>query len=173
MVAGKASTPLPPALRASAFSAVAGGALRIASSFTTEAFSAGALAVLYAVIDVLLLAGIAGVWWSRRRTLGYAAMAGLAIFVGGILTIRVAALGVLGADGYQIGAGLALLGLAAYSVETLFRRSAAPWGPLLWLVALACGVVGALGVAPLVLTVAAGVALGAGFVAAGIELLRR
>jgi hypothetical protein len=57
----------------------------------------------------------------------------------------------------RVGAIIALLGLAAYSLATLIRRGAAPWAPLLWLASLAAAIVGALGVAPLVLTMAAGV----------------
>lgn len=153
--------------------AVVGGGLRLANSFTTDVLPGGTLALLYLATDVFLLAGIAGIWWRRRRTLGHAATTGIVIFVAGTLAIRAAAFGVLGTAGYQIGATIALLGLAAYSIETLLRRGAAPWAPVLWLVSLACAIVATVGVAPPVLTVAAGVAFGAGFVAAGVEMLRR
>ncbi len=156
-------------LRACALSAVAGGLLRIVDSFTGEILPAQTLAVLYFVTDVFLLAGIAGVWWRRRPTLGWAAMAGLTLFVFGILAIRVSALGMLGASGYQLGAAVALLGLAAYAVETLLRRGAVPWAPVLWLISLVFGIAGAAGLAPDAMTAAAGVAFGAGFVAAGVE----
>lgn len=146
--------------------------MRLADSFTTQLPSAGALALLYFVTDAFLLAGIAGIWWQRRRTLGPAGTVGVVIFIAGTLAIRVSAFGVCGAGGYQLGATIALLGLAGYSLHTLFHRSAAPWAPLLWLASLACGIVGALGVAPLILTITAGVAFGAGFVAAGVEMLR-
>jgi len=160
-------------LRAAALCAIAGGALRIADSFTANSLPAGTLAMLYLVTDMLLLAGIAGVWWRRRASLGRMGAAGVAIFVAGILAIRIAAFGMFGANGYQFGATLALLGLAAYSIEALFRRGAAPFAPLLWLVSLGCGIAGAAGLAPGALTVAAGVCFGAGFVAAGAESLTR
>ena len=160
-----------PVLRASAVLAVAGGALRVANSFTTDALPGGTLALLYLATDVFVLAGIAGMWWYRRRSLGTAATTGIVIFVAGILAIRAAALGVFGAAGYQIGATIALLGLSAYSIETLLRRGAAPWAPVSWLVSLVCALVGVVGVAPPILTIAAGVAFGAGFVAAGVEIL--
>jgi hypothetical protein len=156
-------------LRACALSAIAGGVLRIADSFAGALLPAQMLAVLYFVTDVFLLAGIAGVWWRRRPMLGWAAMAGLTVFVLGILAIRVSVFGVLGAGGYQIGAAVALLGLAAYAIETLLRRSAALWAPVLWLASLVCGIAGAAGLAPEVLMIAAGVLFGAGFVAAGVE----
>ena len=93
-----------PVLRASAVLAVAGGALRVANSFTTDALPGGTLALLYLATDVFVLAGIAGMWWYRRRALGTAATTGIVIFVAGTLAIRAAALGVFGAAGYQIGA---------------------------------------------------------------------
>lgn len=156
-------------LRACALSAVVGGILRIADSFTGAVVPAQTLAVLYFVTDVFLLAGIAGVWWRRRPMLGWAGMAGLTVFVAGILAIRVSVFGVLGANGYQLGAAIALLGLAVYAIETLLRHNAARWASALWLVSLACGSAGAAGFAPAAMTVAAGVAFGAGFVAAGLE----
>ncbi len=158
-------------LRACGLSAIAGGLLRIVNSFTAASFSAATLTVLYFVTDVFLLAGIFGLWRQRRAALGIAGMVGLAVFVAGILTIRISALSVLGAGGYQMGAAVALLGLAIYSVETLLRRHGAPWAPMLWLLALAAGIAGAAGVSPAAMTAVAGVLFGAGFVAAGAESL--
>ncbi|HEX4303697.1 MAG TPA: hypothetical protein VHZ78_12950 [Rhizomicrobium sp.] len=158
-------------LRARGLSAIAGGVLRIADSFTATSLSATTLEVLYFVTDVFLLAGIFGLWWQRRAALGIAGMVGLTVFVLGILTIRVSALGVLGTGGYRMGAAVALLGLAIYASETLLRRNAAPWAPVLWLLSLAAGIVGATGVLPEAMTAVAGVLFGAGFVAAGIESL--
>jgi hypothetical protein len=118
--------------------------------------------MLYLVTDVLLLAGITGIWWRRRRSLGPAGHAGEAIFVAGTLTIRVSAFGILGVAGYQLGAAIALVGLAGSSVETQIRRGASLCPPVLWLVSLACGVAAALGVAPPTLIGAAGVIFGVG-----------
>ena len=166
-------------LRASALAAIAGGALRVANGFTTNLLPGPTLALLYLVTDVLLLLGVAGIWWRRRPALGAAGHIGVGIFVVGILLIRVAAFGVLGAGGYQAGAAVALLGLVVYSVETLIRRNASLCPPVLWLVSLACGILGALGVArafptsafptSAFLSGAAGVTFGLGFVIAGIE----
>lgn len=115
--------PTPALSRAGAGLAIAGGGLRVADSVTTNVLPADTLALLYPLTDTLLLAAGAGIWWWRRRTLGPAATAGIVIFVVGILTIRVAAFGVLGAAGYQVGAIIALLGLAVYSLDTLLRSS--------------------------------------------------
>jgi hypothetical protein len=160
-----------PTLRALGVAALAGGALRVADSFSAQLFSGGMLAALYFVTDVLLLLGIAGLYWSRRATLGVAGVIGTAVFTAGILLVRISAFGVLGANGYQLGATIALLGLALLSVETLLRRSGGHGSAVLWLLALALGVVGVIGIMPAVMIVLAGVAFGAGFVAAGTEIL--
>ncbi len=149
--------------------AVIGGSLRLADSFPDPLLPAAGLAWLYLITDILLVAAVAGIWRHRRPTLGHSGKAGLAIFLAGTLAIRVAALGALG---YQVGALIALLGLGTYAIETLIRRGARPLGPMLWLGALACAAVSALGVAPLMLATAAGAAFGLGFVAAGVEMLR-
>ena len=89
-------------------SAIAGGVLRVIDSFTTHSLSAATLAALYFATDLLLLIGIAGVYWSRRAWLGIAGVVGVAIFAFGIVVIRIAAFGILGAGGYQLGAAIAL-----------------------------------------------------------------
>jgi hypothetical protein len=156
-------------LRLSGLAAIAAGVLRIANVFTTGVLSQGTLAALYFLTDVLLLAGVTGLWLKRRGTLGLCATAGLAIFVLGILTIRASAFGI---GSYQLGATVALIGLALYSVETLLRRNAAPLAPVLWLVSLAAGIAATAGIVPLPMMALAGVAFGAGFVAAGWQVLR-
>ncbi len=162
---------MPTLIRAFGIAAVLGGALRAADSFAAQAFSAGTLASLYFVTDVFLLLGIAGVYLSRRATIGIAGTIGCAIFTLGILVVRAAAFGILGANGYQLGAAIALLGLAILSGETLLRRHGGTTSAVLWLVSLALGLVATFGIAPAMFMLAAGVAFGAGFVAAGFETL--
>jgi hypothetical protein len=91
----RALTCSPAVLRANAVLAVTGGGLRLPDGFTTDVLPGGTLALLYLATDVLLLAGIAGTWWRRRRTLGPAATMGVVIFVAGTLAIRAAAFDVL------------------------------------------------------------------------------
>ena len=149
--------------RLAGWAAIAGGVLRIADSFTQGLLPQGVLAALYFATDVLLLAGIAGLWAKRRARLGLAGMSGLAVSAAGIAAIR--------AGFYQAGAGVAVLGLAIYAAETLITGSGARWAPLAWLAALAAGVAGTSNLAAPFMTALAGVAFGAGFVAAGIETL--
>jgi len=149
--------------------AIAGGVLRIMDSFTLGVLSPGTLSLLYFVTDVLLLLGIAGIYWSRRTTIGIAGTIGAAIFALGIVWIRIDAF--TGANVYQLGAAVALLGLAVLSGEELLRRRDIVAAPVLWLAAFLFGIVGTLGLMVPVMTIAAGVAFGAGFVVAGRQVL--
>jgi len=158
---------MPTWLRALGLAAVGGGALRVVDSFTTHSLPAAMLAALYLATDVLLLLGMAGIYWSRRATLGIAGVIGAATFVVGILFVRVSAIGMLGANGYQLAATIALIGLVILSSETVLRRSGATASAVLWLGAFVLGVIGVFGIATPVMTILAGVAFGMGFIAAG------
>jgi hypothetical protein len=154
-------------VRALGIAAIAGGVLRIVDSFTTGVLSPQILSLLYLVTDVLLLLGIAGIYWSRRATLGIAGVGGVAIFALGIIWIRIAAYTMPGANRYQLGAAVALTGLGLLSGEELLRGRGENAAPIFWLAALLFGIAGALGLMVPLMTVAAGVAFGAGFVMAG------
>ncbi len=162
---------MPSPIHALGIAAIVGGLLRVADSFTTQALPAGLLAALYFTTDIFLLLGIAGIYLSRRSTTGMAGTIGAAIFTLGIVLVRVSAFGVLGSSGYQLGAAVALLGLAILSGETLLRRHGGTMSALLWLLSFALGILGAAGIAPATLMPGAGVAFGAGFVGAGLEIL--
>jgi len=158
-------------VRVLGIAAIAGGVLRIVDSFTTGVLSPQILFLLYFITDVLLLLGIAGIYWSRRGRIGIAGIAGAAIFALGIAWIRVAAFVMPGMNGYQLGAAMALLGLGVLSVEELLRGRDDNAAAIFWLAALFFAVVGALGLMVLLMTIAAGVAFGAGFVMAGRQVL--
>jgi hypothetical protein len=158
-------------VRVLGIAAIIGGALRIIDSFTVGVLSPDTLSLLYFVTDVFLLLGIAGIYWSRRATLGIAGTVGAAIFALGIMGIRIAAYTMPGANGYQLGAAVALIGLGVLSADELLRRSGALAPPILWLAALIFGIAGALGLMVPLMTIAAGVAFGAGFIAAGRQVL--
>ena len=164
-------TPSPAVVRASAVLAVVGGGLRVANSFTTDVLPGGVLALLYLVTDVFRwLASracggdVAGHWelpqppasWSSSAEPSRSARRPSAC------SARPATRSARPARCSD---------WRPYSIETLLRRGAAPWAPVLWLVSLVCAMVGVVGVAPPILTIAAGVAFGAGFVAAGVEML--
>ncbi len=149
--------------------AMGGGALRIVNSFTGNMLSDSALTTLYFVTDVFLLTGTAGLWWRQRAAIGLAGTSGIVIFIAGIVLIRLSALHVEGL-GYQLGAAVALIGLAVYSLEALVQQAAPQWAPILWLLSLVFGVGAMLG-APM-LIVLSGLVFGLGFVAMGARLLR-
>ncbi len=156
-------------IRASGLAAILGGALRIVDAFTTDMLSRDVLAILYFVTDVFLLAGVAGLWWQRRGSLGVAGVSGLAVFVLGILMVRMSAFGV---GTYQLAAAISLLGLTIYSIEMLLGGTTAVWAPCAWLVSLAAGVAATAGFQPLMMAALAGVAFGVGFVVVGVEMLQ-
>ncbi len=149
--------------------AILGGALRIADTFTTQALPQGTLAMLYFATDVLLLAGIAGLWAARRATIGLAGTIGIVVFVAGILAVRASAFGI---GTYQIGSLIALIGLLIYSLDALFARRSAPWAPLLWLTAFVAAIAGVLTANAAPWFALSGVAFGFGFAAAGVATLR-
>ena len=158
-------------MRVLGIAAIIGGGLRIIDSFTVGVLSPDTLSLLYFVTDVFLLLGIAGIYWSRRPTLGIAGTVGAAVFALGIVWIRFSTYAMPGPNGYQLGAAVALIGLGVLSADELLRRSGALAPPILWLAALLFGIAGALGLMVPLMTIAAGVAFGAGFVAAGRQVL--
>jgi hypothetical protein len=156
------------AARVAGLAAIAGGMLRIANAFLGQ-LPEETLAVMYFLTDMLLLTGVAGLWLARRTRMGAAGTFGLAIFVVGILTIRASAFGV---GSYPLGAAIALLGLAAYSIDVLRKQYAGHWAPIFFLTSLPPAITAALGISPFAMSALAAALFGAGFIFTGIELLR-
>jgi hypothetical protein len=154
-------------LRSTGTAAIAGGLLRIANTFTIHAFDAHTLALAYLLTDVLLLLGLTGWYASRADRLGVSGMAGFAITVAGILVIRSADL--FPGTGYLIGAATLLVGLAIMSAQILLRRNDTIVPPLLWLLSLLSA---ALSIALAPLAIVSAVLFGAGFICAGLHLVR-
>jgi len=155
-------------LRASAASAIAGGALRIVDSFTGAVFSAHTLEWFYFATDVFLMLGLVGWYVSRFETLGVPGMAGFVVAVFGILVIRSALL--FGQRGYMLGAAMFLAGLIVMHLPSFIRREGEMAPPILWLVAAFVAAIAYFAYGPL--AVPAGVIFGLGFVAAGWSLWR-
>lgn len=156
-------------LRIAGLAALVGGILRLVNIVTTS-LPQNALAAIYFVTDALLLTGVAGLWFSRRAAMGGAGTLGLAIFVVGILVVRASAFGI---GNYPLGAMIALTGLAVYSLDALVKRYMAIWAPICWLTALPPAVtVGFLPSGHLSLVGLSAVLFGAGFIVAGLDLLR-
>ena len=156
------------AARVGGLAAIAGGMLRIANAFL-GGMPQSVLAALYMITDGLLLAGVAGLWLTRRVQMGVAGTLGLSVFVAGILTVRASAFGI---GSYRLGAAVALIGLAVYSTDVLWRRYAPHWAPVFWLTSLPPAITAMLGISPFAMSALAAALFGAGFIFAGLELLR-
>jgi hypothetical protein len=147
--------------------AIAGGVLRVANTFTPHLFDAHTLGLIYFVTDAFLLLGLIAWYASRADRLGVSGVTGFAIAAIGILVIRSADL--FPGIGYLAGATALLAGLVVMSVPALVRRDGPLVAPGLWLLSFVCAL-GSLAVAPL--AIASGVFFGAGFICAGLGLLR-
>lgn len=158
------------ALRAAGVAALLGGGARIVAAVIPAAPGSVELEALYTAIDGFLLLGLFGFYARRAEALG---LAGLVAF-----TLAVCAFSLIGGPDadpfgfstYQVGASILALAMALLGVAALVRRSAPPWAPLGWIAALGAGLATGTG-APWAFT-AAGILFGAGFVAAGVELVR-
>src|SRR5262249_5810801 len=125
----------------------------------------------YFATDFFLLLGVFSVFALDAAKLGWAGAGALAVFVLGILLVRSPQVTLFGTGGYQTGAAIALVGIASLGILMLLRQTAVV-SPILWLAALITGLAGAGGVLPYLASAAAGILFGAGFVAAGVRLLR-
>jgi hypothetical protein len=159
-------------LRACAVAAVLGGALRVADSFLAGMVAVRTLQIAYFVTDVMLLAGLCGIYLGLRRTLGLSGFLGFVAAVTGLLIVRASALIAVSSNSYFIGATVTLIGVVAMGLAMLLRTSFSRVGPVLWIASFALGLIG-LASAKLSWTVVwAGVLFGVGFVVVGINLLR-
>jgi len=157
-------------IRLSGFAALAGGGLRIADAFLSNALAAPTLEVFYFVTDVLLLAGLLGIYLPRRLALGWSGLVMFLTAVIGLLIVRSANGRFFGIGGYGFGAPVTLIGTTLLGVSMALKgeqRLAAAF----WLSALAIGIAGSLDGQSTLPQTAAGVLFGAGFVAAGLALL--
>ncbi len=153
-------------LRISALAAMAGGLLRIAGTFAAQ-LGAHDAQLIYFATDVLLVAGLLGIYLSRRGVLGAMGFAGFAVALFGILMIRSAEL----FGGYAMGAAITITGFVVLGIAMLLARMEKT-APILWIASLVLGIAGS----ALKLDVPAalaGVAFGAGFALAGWTLYRR
>ncbi len=150
-----------------AFMAVAGGALRIISAYIPYVDGLVWLEFLYAVIDLLLLTGLVASYLSVALQLGWL----------GLITVFSAATGFAsivgpdpvrwGVDFYMLGAAVIAVSLAVLAVQLLWLGTMKQ-AALYWLAALASGLLSLLASSPFAFSVA-GMLLGLGFVAAGLD----
>lgn len=153
-----------------AYCGIAGGALRIASSFIPYAPNSAALEGLYAAIDLGMLFGLIAVGLATAGALGRTGFAFWVIAVAGLASIVGPDPVAFGIDFYKLGAAVFVFALGAMALVLLARRTLALAAGL-WLASAVAGLLpGVLGAAAFAV---AGITLGAGFVVAGRALLRR
>jgi hypothetical protein len=156
------------------FGAIAGGVLRIANAFTAGLLGPEMLQVSYAITDLFLLMGLAGIlitWRVELELLGYL---GVSVAALGLIVIRATGFTSLAMSGYLLGAGIALVGVALLGIDMLRRRIGGRIAPLFWLASFALALWGAVGgqaAQQTLLQTLAGIAFGAGFVFAGWTML--
>ena len=142
----------------------AGGALRIVAAFIPYTPESAALEALYAAVDVGMMLGLIGV---HLRTAGRTGVAGFAFFILALATLA-SIVGpdptMFGIDFYRVGASTFALALAGYAFALILARVQAP-AAMLWISCALFGVIASLTGSALAF-LAAGVALGFGFIAA-------
>lgn len=152
--------------RLSGVAAMTGGALRIVSAFpiVTDPIQQQ---WLWTIIDIFLTLGLIGIYVARSEKLGFLGLASFAIAMAALSFIGGPDADPFGFSTYEQGAMtlvIALIGLSLAWVRA-GERPLAP--PLLWFAsALAAGL-------PEYGFMAAGALFGAGFIAAGLPLLKR
>lgn len=161
-------------LRLAGVAAVLGGALRVVSALPLSQDPI-ALEWLWTSIDVLLTFGLFGIYLPRAERLGFLGLASFIIAVAALSFIGGPDADVFGFSTYEQGAITLVIALIGLSIAWLSAKEKPMLPPALWFgSALAAGVLGALP-APLpdYAFMTAGILFGAGFIFAGLALLRR
>jgi hypothetical protein len=157
----------------SGLAALVGGALRVVSALplTTDPM---ALEWLYAGIDVLLVFGLIGIYLRRASRMGYLGLASFAVAMAGFSFIGGPDADPFGFSTYAQGAAVIAIAMVGFAIAWL-RAGERPWAaPACWFGSVIA--VGVLNFLPAPIPdygfMAAGVLFGAGFVGAGLALLR-
>jgi hypothetical protein len=158
-------------LRFSGIAAIAGGVLRVVDAFLTSGVAVHAQQIAYAVTDLMLVFGLCGIYLSRSNRLGWTGLVGFVTSITGILMVRSSELSLFGFSGYLIGATITLLGVVVLGISMMIHTAFPRLAPILWIVSLIAGLIGLATAAKDLGVLVAGVAFGAGFVAAGMRLL--
>jgi len=155
-------------VRVGAAAALAAGALRVVAIFIPYEANSPGLEALYGVIDLGLILGLIAVYVASAEVVGIPGLGFFLAALAGVASIVGPDAPAFGIDFYRIGALIFVAGLAGLSVQLLragvMRASAA-----LWLATFAASL--ATIMAPQAFVVA-GAAIGAGYVLAGVKLLR-
>lgn len=152
--------------------AICGGAARIYSAFPLLNDPI-ALQWLYTAIDVLLLFGLIGIYLWRANKLGALGLAAFAIGVAALSFIGGPDADPFGFSTYEQGAATLAIAMVGLAIAWLRAGERPVWAPFCWFGSVvSAGVLGMLPMTNAYGFMAAGILFGAGFVFAGLELVR-
>lgn len=154
-----------------AYGAILGGALRIIAAFVPFTPESAALEAFYAVIDLSLMAGLAAIYGAHASRFGLVGLAGFLLAFAGLASIIGPDPMMFGIDFYQLGVGVIGLGTVLLGLRMVVLQGLRTPGSC-WLLAFVAGLVASTGIGAVAFMLA-GILFGAGFVAAGVALLRR
>jgi hypothetical protein len=158
-----------PLIRFGGFAAMIGGGLRIVTALIPYDPDSAFQELLFGIIDVGFLFGITGVYLACADRIGRLGLIGFAATVIAIATIVGPDADRFGIDFYWAGASGFLFALAGLAVLLLRQRLLVPVATT-WLISFAFGLLAVSGDA--LAFAASGITLGAGFVGAGVAVLR-
>jgi catechol 2,3-dioxygenase-like lactoylglutathione lyase family enzyme len=158
-------------IRLGGYAAISGGVLKLVAAFIPYAPQSAFLEALYGVIDTGLLFGLIAVYLVAASGIGWIGLASFAVTLTALASIVGPEAEMFGIDFYQTGATVFTLGLTALSVQ-LIRKRILTVAASLWIASALIGVVLTSVGSPFAFT-AAGVALSAGFIAAGYHILTK
>jgi hypothetical protein len=149
------------------YTAILGGALRIANTFAPRLFDAHTAQVSYALTDVALILGFIGFLLPLRGKLSWLGLSGIALGIAGLLAVRLAAAAGIGS--YQMAAAITLFGTAFLGADMLMHHAGSRLAAFAWLAAF---VIGLVSLAVPYAAVVAAVLFGAGFICQGLAVAR-
>lgn len=159
-------------LRLCGAAAIAGGGLRVADIFLAATGAVRAQQIAYFVTDLLLMLGLCGVYFPRRKNLGVVGFLGFAASIAGLLIVRTSGLYGLGSNSYLIGATVTLIGVVAMGTVMLVRKAFPILGPALWIASFFVGLLGLLSAKLTWAVPLAGMIFGVAFIVAGMNVLQ-
>lgn len=158
------------AIRLGGFSAILAGALRALASFVPG--TTPRVNVLYFVIDVLLLVGLAALYGFLHARIGLTGRIGLALAMIAAGALIVKDVGILSPQAYPAAALAFTLGLDIFAISSLRAGDLPRWILVLWLASSVLGPLGYFTPKLSVLFVISGLMFGIGFAGAGVEMWR-
>lgn len=148
--------------------AIIAGVLRAIDAFAFKILATAETDLLFLTTDIFLLFAMLGLYARFGRAVGLAGLAGIGVAIVGIVIMRGGA-GII--DTYILGTAVLAIGIAVLSAAMLAQRAIPRAAPVLWIAGLVIGVISYLLESDWLFETAS-VVFGAGFVVAGVEMVR-